>query len=97
MHLRKTLVAIALVAAATLALVPAVPAVAQEVVQDEGAAYRAWHDASQAGDNAKAMAAAKTYIAQYPKGQYADFITKWYGTAQMTALDAAIKEKRTAT
>ena len=95
-HLRKTLAAIALVAAATLALVPATPAVAQEVVQDEGAAYRAWHDASQAGDNAKAMAAAKTYLEQYPKGQYADFITKWYGTAQMTALDAAIKEKRTA-
>ena len=97
MHLRKTLAAIALVAAAaTLALVPAAPAVAQEVVQDEGAAYRAWHDASQAGDNAKAMAAAKTYLEQYPKGQYADFIKKWYGTAQMTALDAAIKEKRTA-
>ena len=96
MHLRKTLVAIALVAAATLALVPATPAVAQEVVQDEGAAYRAWHDANQAGDNAKAMAAAKAYIAQYPTGEYADFITKWFGTAQMTALDAAIKEKRTA-
>ena len=96
MHLRKTLAAIALVAAATLALVPAAPAVAQEVVQDEGAAYRAWHDASQAGDNAKAMAAAKTYLEQYPTGQYADFIKKWYGTAQMTALDAAIKEKRTA-
>ena len=59
MHLRKTLAAIALVAAATLALVPAAPAVAQEVVQDEGAAYRVWHDASQAGDNAKAIAAAK--------------------------------------
>ena len=96
MHLRKTLAAIALVAAATLALVPAAPAVAQEVVQDEGAAYRAWHDASQAADNAKAMAAAKTYLEQYPTGQYADFIKKWYGTAQMTALDAAIKEKRTA-
>ena len=96
MHLRKTLVAIALVAAATLALIPAAPAVAQEVVQDEGAAYRAWHDANQAGDNAKAMAAARTYIEQYPTGQYADFLKKWYGTAQMTALDAAIKEKRTA-
>ena len=96
MHLRKTLVAIALVAAATLALIPAAPAVAQEVVQDEGAAYRAWHDANQAGDNAKAMAAARTYIEQYPTGQYADFLKKWYGTAQMTALDASIKEKRTA-
>jgi hypothetical protein len=95
-HLRKTFAALAFAAAATLALAPAAPAVAQEVVQDEGAAYRAWHDASQAGDNAKAMAAAKDYLEKYPKGQYAEFITKWYGTAQMTALDAAIKEKRTA-
>jgi len=97
-HLRKTLAAVALAAAATLALAlaPAAPAAAQDVVQDEGAAYRAWHDASQAGDNAKAMAAAKAYMEQYPTGQYADFIKKWYGTAQMTALDAAIKEKRTA-
>jgi len=94
-HLRKTLAAI-IVAAATLTLVPAAPGVAQEVVQDEGAAYRAWHDASQAGDNAKAMAAAKKYLEQYPTGQYADFMKKWHGTAQMTALDAAIKEKRTA-
>jgi tetratricopeptide (TPR) repeat protein len=82
--------------AAALTSAPAAPAAAQEVVQDEGAAYRTWHEASQAGDNAKAMAAAKTYIEQYPKGQYADFMKKWYGTAQMTALDAAIKEKRTA-
>ena len=65
-------------------------------MQDEGSAYRAWHDASQAGDNAKALAAAKEYLAKYPTGQYADFLKKWMGTAQMGALDAAIKEKRTA-
>jgi hypothetical protein len=81
---------------AGLALAPLAPAVAQEVVQDEGAAYRAWHEASQAGDNAKAMAAAKEYLEKYPTGQYADFIKKWYGAAQMTAIDTAIKEKRTA-
>ena len=98
MFLRKTLAATAasLVLLAALALFPAATAAAQEVVQDEGAAYRAWHEASQAGDNAKAMAAAKEYLEKYPTGQYADFIKKWYGTAQMTALDAAIKEKRTA-
>ena len=98
MFLRKTLAATAagLVLLAALALAPAAPVAAQEVVQDEGAAYRAWHDASQAADGAKAMAAAKAYIEQYPTGQYADFMKKWYGTAQMTALDAAIKEKRTA-
>jgi tetratricopeptide (TPR) repeat protein len=42
------------------------------------------------------MAAAKAYLEKYPTGQYADFIKKWLGTAQMTALDAAIKGKRTA-
>lgn len=82
-------------AAAALLFIPT-PAAAQDVVQDEGAAYRAWHDASQAGDSAKALAAAKDYLAKYPTGQYADFIKKWMGQAQLAALDAAIKEKRTA-
>jgi hypothetical protein len=96
--LRKTLAATTagLVLLAALALCLAATTSAQEVVQDEGAAYRAWHEASQAGDNAKAIAAAKEYLEKYPAGQYAEFIKKWVGTAQMTALDAAIKEKRTA-
>lgn len=98
MFLRKTLAptAAGIMLLAALALVSSTPAVAQEEVQDEGSFYRAWHSASQAGDNAKAMAAAKAYLEKYPTGQYADFIKKWLGTAQMTALDAAIKEKRTA-
>jgi hypothetical protein len=83
-------------AAAALLVLHAAPAAAQEVVQDEGSAYRAWHEASQAGDSAKALAAAKDYLAKYPTGQYADFIKKWAGQARMAALDAAIKEKRTA-
>jgi tetratricopeptide (TPR) repeat protein len=84
-----------LLAAAFALTIPALVS-AQEVVQDEGAFYRAWHDASQAGDSAKATAAAKAYLEKFPTGQYADFIKKWLGTAQMTGLDAAIKEKRTA-
>ncbi len=98
MFLRKTLAAAAgiVILAATFALAIPAPVAAQEVVQDEGAAYRAWHDASQAGDNAKAMSAAKAYLEKYPTGQYTDFLKKWYGTAQMTALDAAIKGKNTA-
>ncbi len=83
-------------AAAALVFLAATPATAQEVVQNEGSAYRAWHDATQAGDNAKAMAAAKAYLANYPDGQYAGFLTKWLGTAKMAALDAAIKERRAA-
>jgi len=96
--LRKTkgATAASLALFAALALASSAVVAAQEIVQDEGAAYRAWHDASQAGDNAKALAAAKEYLEKYPTGQYADFIKKWYGAAQMTALDAAIKEKRTA-
>ncbi len=98
MFLRKTLAptAVGILLLAALAVLPAAPVAAQDVVQDEGAAYRAWHAASQAGDNAKALAAAKEYLEKYPTGQYADFIKKWLGPAQMAALDAAIKEKRTA-
>lgn len=99
MFLRKTLApaaAGALFLAVAFALAGAATVVAQEEVQDEGSFYRAWHSASQAADNVKAMAAAKAYLEKYPTGQYADFIKKWLGTAQMTALDAAIKEKRTA-
>jgi tetratricopeptide (TPR) repeat protein len=95
--LRKTLApaaAGALLLAAAFALFFPAPATAQEVVQNEGAAYRAWHSASQAGDNAKAMAAAKAYLEKYPTGQYADFLKKWLPTARMAALDAAIKGKR---
>jgi tetratricopeptide (TPR) repeat protein len=72
------------------------PALAQEVVQDEGAFYRAFHEASQAGDVARALEAAKAYLDKYPSGQYADFIKKWQDTARMTLLDSAIKERRTA-
>jgi len=71
------------------------PLAAQEVVQDEGAFYRAFHEASQAGDMARAIDAAKAYLEKYPAGQYAEFIRKWQDTAQMTLLDTAIKEKRT--
>ncbi len=82
--------------AALLSFQAAPPTAAQEVVQDEGAFYRAFHEASQAGDTAKAIDAAKAYLDKYPAGQYAEFIKKWQDTARMTLLDTAIKEKRTA-
>ena len=81
---------------AAVLVVPATRAAAQDVVQDEGAVYRAWYEATQAKDNAKALEAAKQYLAQYPTGQYAEALKKWMGGAQMATLDAAIKEKRTA-
>lgn len=96
MSLRSILALTALAAASSLVALPPVPAAAQEVVQDEGSAYRAWHEASQASDTAKAVVAAQAYLKQFPNGQYADFMKKWLSPAQMTLLDAAIKEKRTA-
>jgi hypothetical protein len=73
----------------------AAPAMAQ-VTPEEATAYAGWQAASQAGDTAKAMAAADAYLKQYPTGQYADYLKKWVEQAKVTALDAAIKEKRTA-
>ena len=83
-------------AAGALIAVPAAPAAAQEVVQDEGAAYRAWFESSQLPDKTKAMEAAKAYLAQYPAGQYAVVLKNWVATTQVTMLDTAIKERRTA-
>ncbi len=89
-------------ATAALVTLPAARAIAQatpagmEEVQDEGTAYRAWHQASQAGDNTKAIEAAKAYLAKYPKGQYVQFLTGWLATAKMTAFDSALREKRAA-
>lgn len=86
--------AAALLAASSLVAVLPLPAAAQEVVQDEGAAYREWHAASQANDLSKAIPAAEAYLKQYPAGEYADFLTKWLAQARFTALDAAIKAQK---
>lgn len=82
--------------AAILCLISHAPAAAQEVVQDEGAAYRAFHEASQAADIPRALEAAKAYLEKYPQGQYAEFIGKWQDSARMTLLDSSIKERNTA-
>jgi len=93
---RNAAAAASIALAALFSIQAPVPAGAQEVVQDEGAFYRAFHEASQAGDTARALEAAKTYLEKYPSGQYADFIKKWQDQARMTLLDTAIKDKRTA-
>jgi len=82
--------------AAFFSLQGPLPVVAQEASPDEVAAYAAFHEASQAGDTARALEAAKAYLEKFPSGQYAEFIKKWQDTARMTQLDVAIKEKRTA-
>jgi len=100
--LALTVVSLAPIAAAVFVLAPAPPAAAQEV-PDEGTAYFIWHTANESKDTAKAIEAAQAYLKAYPTGQYAAYLTKWLAQAQgggaagpTAALDAAIKEKRTA-
>lgn len=93
MNVRKTLAVAGIAMLAALISLPQAAPAAQEVVQDEGAFYRAFHEASQAGDTAKAIDAAKAYLEKYPSGQYAEVIKKWLAPAE---LDLAVKERRTA-
>jgi len=93
-NVRHTLViAGALLPAVFLTTRPA-PCAAQEA-QDEAAFYRAFHEASQANDTAKALEASKAYLEKFPTGQYAAAVKQWQDAARLTQLDAAIKEKRT--
>jgi tetratricopeptide (TPR) repeat protein len=92
---KLAVLAVAVPLALAVLLAPATRAAAQ-VTAEEHLAYTAWYDATQAKDAAKAMEAAKQYLAQYPTGQYAESIKKWMDGQKMVALDAAIKEKRTA-
>lgn len=86
---------VALAGAVLLSIAP-VNAPAQDVSPEEAAAYATWQAASTAGDVAKATEIAQGYLKQFPTGQYADYLKKWLGQGQITALDAAVKEKRTA-
>jgi tetratricopeptide (TPR) repeat protein len=88
---RKLLATLAsLVIVGLIALTP--NAVAQEN-QDEALAYHAWFAANQAQDNAKAVEAAEAYLAKFPDGQYAEFLTKWLAPAKLSKLNDAIKAK----
>ena len=90
MHLRKCSTATALaLAAMILYLPPARSAAAQDA--DEAVAYQAWFAANQAQDTPKAMEAAAAYLKAFPSGQYADFLTKWFGPARLALLNEAIK------
>lgn len=85
-----------LFALATIHFVVPARVAAQDVAPEEGWAYRVWYDAAQAGDVAKATEAARTYLGQYPEGQYAESLKKWLGEVEMAPFNAAIKEKRVA-
>ncbi len=90
MSLRKSPAAlVGLAVVVGLVALSAIPVLAQE--QDEAIAYHAWFAANQAQDNAKAVEAAEAYLAQFPTGEYAEFLTKWLAPAQLSKLNDAIK------
>ena len=90
MSLRRSLATLAgLAVVVGLVALSASPVLAQE--QDEALAYHAWFAANQAQDNAKAVEAAEAYLAQFPSGEYAEFLSKWLAPAQLSKLNDAIK------
>ncbi len=95
MKVRHILVVAGALIPAVVLSVQAAPCAAQEAA-DEGALYRAFHEASQANDYAKATEAAKAYLEKFPSGQYAAAVKGWQEQARLAQLDSAIKEKRTA-
>lgn len=90
MSLRQ-LFAMTSVALVAVLLVIAAPGLSAAQEQDEALAYHAWYAASQGQDSKKAIETAEAYLKSFPQGQYADFLTKWLGPAQLTILNEAIK------
>ncbi len=90
MSLRKSLATMAGLVVVGLVALSANPVLAQED-QEEALAYHAWFAANQAQDNAKAVEAAEAYLAKFPEGQYAEFLTKWLAPAKLSKLNDAIK------
>ena len=78
-------------AAALLAVAPL--HAQQEGNVEEVTAYSAFHAAQTAGDTAKATELARAYLEKFPKGQYAEFLTKWLTGARWTRFNEAIKKK----
>jgi tetratricopeptide (TPR) repeat protein len=65
----------------------------QEASVEEVTAYTAFHAAQTAGDTAKATELARAYLKQFPKGQYAEALTKWLGGARWGRFNESIKKK----
>jgi tetratricopeptide (TPR) repeat protein len=60
---------------------------------EEVAAYGAFHAAQTAGDAAKASELARAYLEKFPKGQYAEYLSKYLGSARWQRFNEAIKKK----
>jgi tetratricopeptide (TPR) repeat protein len=65
----------------------------EEANLEEVTAYTAFHAAQTAGDAAKATELARAYLEKFPKGQYAEALTKWLGGARWARFNEAIKKK----
>jgi hypothetical protein len=76
-------------------LVYASPAPAQEPSAEETIAYQAWYAANSQNMQDKAIETAKTYLTQFPKGQYAAYLKTWLIGPKLQALGAAAQAKNT--
>ena len=82
------------VLAAALFVAGAGRATAQdEPALEEAAAYGAWYQANEAKDVAKAYELAREYVQKFPKGQYAEFLTKWVAGARGALFNQALQKK----
>lgn len=60
---------------------------------DEPSVYAAWYAASQGGDAASALAAAKDYLAKFPDGANAGYVKKWMASQQWKGFNEAVQKK----
>ncbi|HVR70843.1 MAG TPA: hypothetical protein VMT87_08350 [Vicinamibacteria bacterium] len=81
-----------LLLAATLLAVAPLGAQEEGNIEEVGV-YGAFHAAQTAGDTAKATELATTYLEKFPKGQYAEFLSKWLTGARWARFNEAIKKK----
>ena len=64
-----------------------------QATQDEGADYKAWYDANDAKDYAKAYDLAKAFIAKYPNSANVTYLKGWIPSVRGTLFNAALNAK----
>ena len=67
----------------------------QQTTQDDldNAAYKLWYEANAANDLPKSYELGKTYLQQFPKGKYADYLNKWVPNARGKLFNVAYNAK----
>jgi hypothetical protein len=72
-------------------------AVVQDQTEAEAAAYKAWYDANQLKDYAKATDLAKAYLEKFPAGKYAAYLKdKWIPSMRGYFFNQAVQAKNMA-